>query len=148
MRARHRLAAVAHRLGVEVVRPEQVAKQLEVEFVVLDNEYALRHGLSVLRHPYSYYSMCPFETIDDDAGTLALRALAWTLADQGRAERLLALTGLDPETLRGRAGDRDMMIATLSFLEGYEPDMIACADALGVAPAALAAARRTLEAPR
>jgi len=33
----------------------------------------------------------------------------------------------------------------LRFLEGHEPDLIACADKLGVAPAQLVAAREQLE---
>jgi hypothetical protein len=90
--------------------------------------------------------MCAFETIGQEPATLALQALAWTLTAPERAERLLSLTGLDPATLRLRAGDRDTMVATLCFLEGYEPDLIACAAALGVDPAALVAARRALEA--
>jgi hypothetical protein len=42
-RARHGLASVAHRLGDELVRPQQVAEQLQIEFVVLDNEHPFRH---------------------------------------------------------------------------------------------------------
>ena len=38
-----RLAAVAHRLGFIAVRAQQVAEQLQIEFVVLDNEDFLSH---------------------------------------------------------------------------------------------------------
>jgi adenine/guanine phosphoribosyltransferase-like PRPP-binding protein len=82
---------------------------------------------------------------DTNAEALALQALVWTLGDQGRASRLLDLTGLDPSSLRARAGEPALLAATLGFLEAHEPDLIACADALGVAPAALVAARTTLE---
>lgn len=82
----------------------------------------------------------------DGAATLALDALAWTLADGPRAERLLALTGLDPATLRARAGDPATLAAVLGFLESHEPDLLACADALAVPPARLVAARTELEA--
>ena len=77
--------------------------------------------------------------------TLALGALGWVLAEDARAERLLALTGLTPETLRARVQDRDFLAAVLRFLENHEPDLIACAEALGVPPLRLVAARQELE---
>jgi hypothetical protein len=81
------------------------------------------------------------ETIE----ALALDALVWTLGDSARASRLLDLTGLDPGELRARAGDPSLLAATLGFLEAYEPDLVACADALGVKPSELVAARAALE---
>ena len=80
-----------------------------------------------------------------DAQTLALLALGWALAEQSRAERLLALTGLSATDLRARAADPTLQAAILAFLEGHEPDLLGCATELGVAPAALVAARRELE---
>lgn len=77
--------------------------------------------------------------------TVALQALVWILSDSGRAARLLDLTGLDPATLRARAGEPTLLAAALGFLESYEPDLIACADALDLSPAALVDARRQLE---
>ncbi|MDZ7282314.1 DUF3572 domain-containing protein [Sphingomonas sanguinis] len=76
---------------------------------------------------------------------LALQALVWTLQSPSRAERLLALTGLSVEELRGGAGEPGVLAAILSFLEGHEADLIACAEDLDVRPEALVAARRTLE---
>jgi len=76
---------------------------------------------------------------------IALQALVWVLAESSRANRLLDLTGLDPATLRARAGEPALLAATLGFLESYEPDLIACADALDLSPAALVDARRKLE---
>lgn len=76
---------------------------------------------------------------------VALQALVWVLGESGRANRLLDLTGLDPATLRARAGEPALLAATLGFLESHEPDLIACADALDLSPAALVAARRQLE---
>lgn len=77
---------------------------------------------------------------------LALGALRWTLEDQSRAERLLALTGLTPSGLREGAGDNAVLAAVLLFLEAHEPDLLACAAALDVAPADLVGARIKLEA--
>jgi hypothetical protein len=82
----------------------------------------------------------------NDAETLALGALGWVLADDARAERLLALTGLNPETLRARVQERSFQAAVLLFLENHEPDLVACAEALGVTPRALVAAREALDA--
>lgn len=84
------------------------------------------------------------QTNDDEA--LALGALGWTLSEDARASRLLALTGITPELLRERLDDRAFLAAVLRFLEGHEPDLIACADALGVPPTRLVAAREGLEA--
>ncbi len=86
--------------------------------------------------------MAPPET---NAETLALQALAWTLGDESRARRLLDLTGLGVADLRARAGEAAVLAATLAFLESYEPDLIACAAALEIAPEQLVAARASLE---
>jgi hypothetical protein len=83
----------------------------------------------------------------DDAERLALQALVWTLAEQDRAERLLAVTGLDPDDLRARAGEPAVLSAVLGFLENYEPDLIACAESLGVKPEALVRARALIDGP-
>lgn len=82
----------------------------------------------------------------DAAAALALAALVWTLGDGPRAERLLGLTGLSPADLRARADDPTVLAALLGFLESHEPDLIACADALGRKPEHLVRARRELEA--
>ena len=76
---------------------------------------------------------------------LALHALGWILSDEPRAERLLGLTGLAPEDLRASLGERATLAAILSFLTGHENDLVACADALQVPPASLAAAAQRLE---
>ena len=82
----------------------------------------------------------------NEAAALALRALGWTLSDDARAGRLLALTGLTPETLRARLGEPELLAAVLRFLEAHEPDLVACAEALALAPARLVESRRRLEA--
>ena len=78
--------------------------------------------------------------LEQDADIIALHALGWVLQDQDRAERLLALTGLDPRELRSGLEDPAMLASLLGFLANHEPDLIACADAIGIAPASLAAA--------
>jgi hypothetical protein len=83
------------------------------------------------------------QTNDEEA--LALGALGWTLSEDTRAQRLVALTGLTPAGMRERLEDRTFLAAVLRFLEGHEPDLIACAGDLGVPPARLVAAREALE---
>ena len=80
------------------------------------------------------------DTNTPDAELLGLQALAWTLGEQARAD------GLYPDDLRARAGEPAVLAAVLAYLEAYEPDLIACADALGVTPSALVAAHQMLEA--
>ena len=80
---------------------------------------------------------------EDEA--LALHALGWILADEPRAERLLGMTGLSPESLRASLGQRATLAAVLAFLAGHEADLVACADTLDIAPERLAAAGRRLE---
>lgn len=82
----------------------------------------------------------------DDAATLALRALAYVVSDANLGPRWLALTGLMPADLRARASDPAVLAATLAFLEGHQPSLIACAGALGVPPETLIAAREALGA--
>ncbi|RZM06393.1 MAG: DUF3572 family protein [Sphingomonas sp.] len=82
-----------------------------------------------------------------DAESLALQALVWILSEQDRAERLLAMTGLDPDDLRTRAGEPAVLSAVLGFLENYEPDLIACAESLGIKPEALVRARAQIDGP-
>ena len=75
---------------------------------------------------------------------LALNALGWILSDEPRAERLLALTGLSPESLRESLGDRSTLAAILSFLTAHEGDLIACAVGLDRKPEDIAAAAHRL----
>jgi hypothetical protein len=83
------------------------------------------------------------QTNDEEA--LALGALSWTLSDDMRAQRLIALTGLTPAGMREQLADRAFLAETLRFLEGHEPDLIACAAELDLPPARLVAAREALE---
>jgi len=99
--------------------------------------YAVQSRLTILKQP-------PSPAADPEA--LALAALGWVLGDQPRADRLLALTGLTPEDLRAGLSDGSVLSAILDFLCAHEPDLIAAADALGVRPEDLVAAREELAA--
>ena len=79
-----------------------------------------------------------------DPAALALGALVWVLGDDSRADRLLALTGLDADALRAGLGDGAVLGAVLEFLASHEPDLVAAAAHLGVEPAELMAAKERL----
>lgn len=81
-----------------------------------------------------------------EPSVLALMALVWTLGDDRRADRLLALTGLDADTLRAGVDDPAILGAVLAFLADHEPDLIACAESIDSTPAALIAAKESLTA--
>lgn len=76
--------------------------------------------------------------------TLALAALGWILGDQPRADRLLDLTGLTPDTLRDHLDDQGVLAAVLEFLINHEPDLMAASDALQVPPETIVEAHRRL----
>jgi hypothetical protein len=80
----------------------------------------------------------------EDAPLVAIRALGWLLGEQARAERFLALTGLDVAELRARIDDPALLAAAVDFLAAHEPDLLSCADELGLAPGRLVAAGQAL----
>lgn len=100
--------------------------------------YARRRTLTIIRETATH------DHAPGDPESLALGALGWVLQDEDRAARLLSLTGLTPEILRERLTDRGVLAAVLEFLTNHEPDLVLAADALNVAPGALAAAQRSL----
>jgi len=81
------------------------------------------------------------DDVSNNAYAMALQALVWVLQEPNRAERFLALTGLDADDIRGRVEDPAMLDAVIAFLEAHEPDLIACAHHIEVTPAALLGAR-------
>jgi hypothetical protein len=66
------------------------------------------------------------------------------LTNEKRAQRFLDLTGLTPEELRASIQAPALQSSVLEFLCAHEPDLLAAAEALGVAPAAIPAARARL----
>lgn len=68
------------------------------------------------------------------------------LADEDRAQRFLALTGLTPDALRAALGEPATLAGVLEFLCAHEPDLVGAAEALGVDPQVIVAAREKLGA--
>ena len=81
----------------------------------------------------------------NDPFALALSALAATLSDERRAQRFLDLTGIETGELRARAGDPNLLIALITFLEAHEPDLLSVSQNIGVKAEQLVAARRQIE---
>ena len=78
------------------------------------------------------------------AQTMALNALVWVLHEPDRADRFLALTGLEGDDIRSRINDPALLDGVIAFLEAHEPDLVACAKALDVAPGVLLGTRMKL----
>ena len=53
---------------------------------------------------------------EEGAEILALQALGWLAGDESRMSRFLALSGMDPATLRTVADSRDTARAVMDFL--------------------------------
>lgn len=81
----------------------------------------------------------------NDPFALALAALAATVSDERRAQRFLALTGIETEELRRRAADPALLASLIAFLEAHEPDLLAVCEEVGVKPEALVEARLEIE---
>ena len=76
--------------------------------------------------------------------TTGLRALAWVVCVERLGTRLLALTGMDADTLKARAAEPATLAAVIAFLADHEPDLIACAKALDMTPEAVVKAGKIL----
>ncbi len=83
-----------------------------------------------------------------EAEVLALRALAFVLADDRRAGRFRSLTGFDPTCLGAATIDASVHEGVLDFLLGDEPMLIEFCDWAGIDPAAPGAALRTMSGTR
>ena len=75
---------------------------------------------------------------------LGLQALGHVAGDPDLGPRFLALSGLDSAGLRAGAGEPALLAAVIDFLCARESDLVACAEAMAVTPAALVAAGAAL----
>ena len=87
------------------------------------------------------------ESSRSEANTVALMALAWILQDGDRAQRLLSLTGLEPDHLRHALDDPSVLASVLDFLANHERDLLAASEALDLPPEKIVAARNRLAPP-
>ncbi len=74
-------------------------------------------------------------------------ALSWVLQDEERAQRLLSLTGLEPDHLRHALDDPPVLASILDFLANNERDLLSASEALDLTPDTFVAARNRLAPP-
>jgi hypothetical protein len=87
----------------------------------------------------------PNQTVEPDAETVAIKALSFLAGRSEDLGRFLALTGVDPSSLRHSVADPGFLGGVLDFLLFDEPLMMVFAEAEGIAPAAIAKARHRLD---
>jgi hypothetical protein len=87
-------------------------------------------------------------TGERDAASIAIAALSHLATDPRLMDRFFALTGLEPATLREVAATPSFIAGVLDFVLADERLVIAVAEAQGIPPEAVAAARRSLDRPR
>ncbi len=80
----------------------------------------------------------------DDAETIALKALAFIAGDDEGLRRFMALSGLEPGSLRESAGEPETLAGVLDFLLGDEARLKRFCDNAGLAPETPARARAAL----
>ena len=80
----------------------------------------------------------------EQAEVIALRALAWIIADEDLAGRFLAMTGCDGESLRLRAGQPEVLGSVLDFLLENEAALLDFARSSEIGPDKVGRARRLL----
>jgi hypothetical protein len=79
-----------------------------------------------------------------EAETVALGALSYLAADDGRLARFLDSTGLRADTLRSAASSAGFLEAVLDYVAHDEPLLLALAGFLETKPESIMAARWTL----
>lgn len=82
-----------------------------------------------------------------DAEDVAIRVLRYLASDEQRIERFLALTGLKADQIREAATQPGFFLAILDHICAWEADLTTCAEATGLAPQQISAARHYLERP-
>jgi hypothetical protein len=83
-----------------------------------------------------------------EGGTdVAIEALAWLAADEGRLERFLSLSGLGPQNLRKAAAEPRFLTAILDYLASNEALLVDFAKDAGRTPEDVARAHAALRGP-
>lgn len=74
----------------------------------------------------------------------AMRALAWLAGTENLVDVFLGSTGTSPEDLRARAAEPEFLASVLDFVLMDDAWVIACAEALEMAPERLIEMRQAL----
>lgn len=78
------------------------------------------------------------------AEALALAAVQFIASEDERLQRFLDLSGIAPESLRGRLAETSFLTGVLDYLLGDEALLLEFASWASLAPAEISAARRRL----
>jgi hypothetical protein len=81
------------------------------------------------------------------ANEIAVSSLVFLAADQERLGRFLALSGIDPQSIREAAREPGFLAGVLEHISGDEKLLIAFAAENGIRPEDVARARATLIGP-
>jgi len=82
---------------------------------------------------------------EEGAEILAFQALGWLAGDEDRLSRFLALSGLDPASLRDVADSRDAARAVLDFLLSDEALLLDFCEMAQIDPKLVPAYRNRLD---
>lgn len=80
----------------------------------------------------------------DEAETIALSAFAFITSDEERMSRFLAVSGLQPDTIRSAAADPGFFVGILDYVAADEPLLLALAKELNAKPEHIMSAHWTL----
>jgi len=78
------------------------------------------------------------------AQEIAIAALGHIAADPELLPRFLAITGIEPHSIREAAEQPGFLAGVLHFIVAHEPTLIAFAESAGIQPDAIVRAMRTL----
>jgi Protein of unknown function (DUF3572) len=82
-----------------------------------------------------------------DAEAIGVAALNFLAADASRLVRFLDLSGLDPASIRAAARDAGFLGGVLDYINADETLLMAFAEDVSIAPAAVGKARLALGGP-
>ncbi|MEM6762052.1 MAG: DUF3572 domain-containing protein [Pseudomonadota bacterium] len=128
-------------------------EELHVEFVVLNDQHAVRHLISgvgqamgLLCETLSGRPAMRSRSDAPDPGAIAIAALSHFATDARILNRFFALTGLDAGSLREAAGSRGFTAGVLDFVLSEEQLLAEIAAAQDTTPEAISIARQSLDA--
>ncbi|MFP6705359.1 MAG: DUF3572 family protein [Alphaproteobacteria bacterium] len=81
---------------------------------------------------------------EEEAKSIALRALSYLVAEEDVLQRFMDLSGVDAADIRQRTDDVEMLTGVLDFFLGFEPQLLQMCEATGLVADAPARARRRL----
>jgi hypothetical protein len=83
----------------------------------------------------------------ETAESLAIQALTFIAEDTDQLGRFLAVTGIEPDSLRAAAAEPGFLAGVLDYVLGNEPDLLAFAERAGLPPEEVGRARELLAGP-